>query len=338
MNKTERRKIANANKREYEYEEAPSGFIWLINAKEPLMTFEGGYGFMGVLAHDGADDKVQCHFCGNWYGSLGAHLTREHNMSASEYKELVGLNTSTALISEKHREALIASGLDKRLQNLRAGGKMSEETKRKIRATLKKNSMENKNRNNTCPEQLLTRLENRANELGRTPTTRELPFYEALCRTFGSYAEACRMANLKVRKNGETVTPRPQKYTQQQFIEVSEQIIYTYGRLPQAKDFNYNGNERLYKYALAKKWDKPALYKKAMTLRGKYIKVNQGKKDIVQFSKEELLEFLVRFKEIHGRQPSYSDAKRGLLPHLSRYSYHFGGWQQALEQAGIKDN
>lgn len=338
MTKEERKKIANANKKEYEYEDAPSGFIWLINAKEPLMTFDQGFGYLGVLAYDGNDEKVQCHFCGKWYGALGRHLAKEHNMKAWEYKERVGLNQSTALISEKHRDALVKSGLDKRLQNLRAGGKQSASTKAKISRTLKALSIQNRNRTKTCPLQLLERLEDRARELGRTPTTRELPFYEALVRTFGSYPEACRMANLKVRKNGETVTKRPDKFTQEQFIQVSENLIYTYGKTPTLKEFRASGNTQIYRYAEHKKWNKKELYAKAMARRGKYLKVNNGKKNVVNFTKDELLQFLVSFKTLHGRQPSYSDAKRGLLPHLSRYSYHFGGWQQALKLAGVKDN
>ena len=59
---------------EYEYEEAPSGYIWLQNAKEPLMRFEEGFGYQGVLALDGDKDVVQCHYCGKWFGTLGPHL------------------------------------------------------------------------------------------------------------------------------------------------------------------------------------------------------------------------------------------------------------------------
>lgn len=56
---------------ELEYEEAPSGFVTLYNYKEPFMKFKEGYGFQGVLLFDGTSDKIQCHFCGNWYDALG---------------------------------------------------------------------------------------------------------------------------------------------------------------------------------------------------------------------------------------------------------------------------
>ena len=136
-------------KKELEYEEAPSGFIWLQNAKEPLMAFEQGFGYQGVLALDGDLDKIQCHFCGDWFGTLSHHLRREHAMSVHEYKTAVGLFSKTALISEGMRNKLVASGLDKRLQNLRANRSHSPETREKIRQSLQKNVMEKKNQNGT---------------------------------------------------------------------------------------------------------------------------------------------------------------------------------------------
>ncbi len=124
-----------------EYEEAPSGHVTFYNYKEPLMKFEGGYGFVGALVFDGYSDKIQCHFCGNWFDALGNHLAREHSMDVEYYKKQVGLNTSTALINEKTRAKLIANGMKKRIKNLvnRKGKKVSAATRAKISATLKEN-------------------------------------------------------------------------------------------------------------------------------------------------------------------------------------------------------
>jgi hypothetical protein len=110
-----------------EYEGAPSGYVRLYNYKEPFMEFVGGYGYEGVLLFDGMTDKIQCHFCGNWFENLAGHISR-HALNAKRYKKKVGLHTTTALINEAVREKLVASGMEKRIQNLTKRGKMSEET------------------------------------------------------------------------------------------------------------------------------------------------------------------------------------------------------------------
>ena len=102
--------------KEMEYDDAPSGFVKLYSYKEPFMPFHGagifdiGYGFEGVLLFDGKSDKIQCHFCGDWYDFLPSHIRKEHSIKTSEYKELVGLTSRTALISEKVRTKMIANG------------------------------------------------------------------------------------------------------------------------------------------------------------------------------------------------------------------------------------
>lgn len=113
------RKRQNREKKEIEYEEAPSGNVTFYNYKEPLMKFEQGHGFIGALVFDTESDKIQCHLCGEWFGHLPSHLAKEHNMRSAAYKDLVGLNQTTALINESMRAKMIASGLKKRMKNLR---------------------------------------------------------------------------------------------------------------------------------------------------------------------------------------------------------------------------
>ena len=50
------------------------------------------YAARGELPVDVAEQRVQCHLCGGWYGALGSsHLSRVHGVTADEYRELVGL-------------------------------------------------------------------------------------------------------------------------------------------------------------------------------------------------------------------------------------------------------
>ena len=67
-------------------------------AKHMRIATEGGpYGSLGVLARDG--ELVQCHICGRWFRDLeGPHLTALHGMTATEYREVYGLNRKTALM------------------------------------------------------------------------------------------------------------------------------------------------------------------------------------------------------------------------------------------------
>lgn len=249
-----------------EYEEAPSGSVTFYNYKEPLMKFTEGYGFVGALIFDSETDKVQCHICGEWFGALAPHLSKEHNMKAYQYKDKVGLLQSTALISESAREKLIASGLDKRLQNLRKGGKKTDEQKRKISETLKKNAhkSENKNLKGTCPAQLIQRMQRIYNQQGAKFRLRHFDgFYGLIKRTFGSMKEACKLANIPYSHPGR----------------------------------NY-----------------------------KNIKVSNN-----NYSVQELIDFLKRFENINGRKPSYSDARRALIPSLSLYKKSFGSFKNALE-------
>jgi len=315
-------------KQEVEYEEAPSGYVTFYNYKTPLMKFEKGHGFIGALVFDGETDKLQCHLCGEWHAYLPNHLAREHNIKASAYKEMVGLNQSTALISEKQRAKLIANGLDIRKKNLRPGGKQSEESKRKISETLKKNSAEMKNLRNTCPEQLISRLKNRYVELGRTPTEDELPFHETIRKVYGSMKTACKIAGIPYRKPSVTVANQlglRKKYPRIACVEWIRNFYDSNGRLPKYRDLGKKGYTlwiTLQKHGLKK------LLVDAQKLDGKYRKINKAR-----HSKEALLKFLVTFEQINGRKPSYSDCKRGLLPTLSRYSYNFGSWKNALKLA-----
>lgn len=54
------------------------------------------FGRLGVLTDDG--DKAECHVCGGWFGHLGGHAKRAHDLLPEEYKAAFGLNRRTGLI------------------------------------------------------------------------------------------------------------------------------------------------------------------------------------------------------------------------------------------------
>jgi uncharacterized protein YaaR (DUF327 family) len=312
--------------KEIEYEQAPSGYVKMYNYKEPFMPFREGYGFMGALVFDGSTDKIQCHFCGDWFNQLGNHLHKEHNMRASEYKSQVGLRQSTALINEVIRSKLIKSGIE-RFSNIRKGTKHTKETKDKISETLKHNVMEEKNRRGTCPMQLLDRLKVKARELGRTPTYKEVTFYDALVNTYGSFKEAVITAGLEYRASGVTVTKRSPKFTFEQIVNACSEHYIEFKNIPTTKLLATRLRISLTCAAShIKKYGVDTIVKAVLYGQNVYHKTPVR----VFASKEELIELLKKFKNVHGRNPSTSDCKRGLLPHASRYIYHFKSFKNAV--------
>ncbi len=66
------------------------------------------YGELGMFTTDG--DKAECHACGRWFGHLGGHVARAHDLTAAEYRAIFGLRAKTKLIGpslrDKRRERL----------------------------------------------------------------------------------------------------------------------------------------------------------------------------------------------------------------------------------------
>jgi hypothetical protein len=311
--------------KEMEYSDAPSGYVTMYHYKEPFMPFEyqgSGFGYQGALLFDGSTDKIQCHLCGDWFGALPHHLMREHNIRASAYKNLVGLRQTSALISEGMRKKLIASGLDKRLQNLRAGGKKSEETKKKISDTLKKRVRESENEKGTCPYQLIDRLQKRAKELGRCPTNREITFETSLCNVYGTFSNACLIAGLTPLKSGQTLGNHYHtKYPKEEIVVKVRNYWIENNKLPKPALFQ---NKTEYQAYLKHKKE---IIKEVLTGTGKFHDTPVK----VYYTKDELLDIIKVFIKNNDRLPSISDCKRGLLPHASRYCYHFGTFKNALD-------
>lgn len=321
-------------KQEIEYEEAPCGYATFYNYKEPLMKFTEGYGFVGALVFDGKTDKIQCHFCGEWLGSLPHHLRREHNMTASEYKERVGLLQTTALISESARAKLIASGLDKRLQNLRAGGKMTKEVREKIRATCKKNGSnpEQLNLHGTCPEQLIARMQKIARENGDKLRMRDFDnFDEIVIKTYGSIKNACEIAGIPYREVGRTLKNEliRKSYTDDRAINFIREYIVRFNKSPKRRDFTTQKEHRLYDRVVKNEIG----LKRLTTLAYASLPEYRKSAERMNYTDEQLLDFLRKFEKINGRRPALSDAKRCLVPYPSAYYYHFGNWNNALAKA-----
>lgn len=313
----------------FDFNDAPSGAITLYNYKEPFMPFTdeatgGGFGYQGVLMLDSEGDTLQCHLCGNWFNSLAHHIRKEHNVSASIYKDKVGLNKTTALISENYRLKLI-----KRKQqngtlglNIRPGKPMNEETKKKISKTLRTRTRQTENVFGTCPLQLKERMWSLYERLGKTPTQDEFGSPEAAKRVFGSWKNFLKECELKERKQ----VYKPRIWTTEKLREIYSNMVTKYGlnikpRLLQ-KEFGYTNTTS---DKVLSKIRKQKFYKEMQ----KEFKEAEKRQD-----RNERLKQLRIFYQVNKRLPSGSDFRRKLMGgSRGWYYYNYKSLKNALNEA-----
>lgn len=213
------------------------------NYKEPLKKIpkSEGYGYYGTLATTADKTLVQCHMCGNLYGSVAQHIRSAHKLSADEYKEKFGLSKTTALVSDEVRVRLqerVIKFFDGKLPD------HLKEYNRKVQAGLikhhgsggAKKSLEWRNKNGVCPDQLLEKIKELAKKLGHTPSMDEFQehykgrYRSAIMYIHGGYLEAVRKAKLVSAK--ELKEPDNDRLLQD-LIDFKKK----YGRIPMSSDF-----------------------------------------------------------------------------------------------------
>lgn len=183
------------------------------NYKEPLKAIEKGkgFGYYGTVAI--TDDKtlVQCHICGHLWPNVGAHL-RKHKITATDYKKKYGLAVETALISEPVRERFQKTVVAN--NPVVQAGKLPEwlaEYNRKVQSGEIKHmahggtsmSLEKRNKLGLCPDQVLEKIREYADELGHAPSYDEFrahykgKYYHSIIFQHGSYSAAVKKLGLK---------------------------------------------------------------------------------------------------------------------------------------------
>lgn len=175
--------------------------------KAPLTPFKGGHGFVGVLRYSKDKEMAQCHFCGRLFRNVGSHAFFTHGMKAIEYKEKTGLAMGTALVGERTREKLIAS--HDTVPSFSQIGKTKEEVREKMRTmgekargrrTRPKWSLERRNLNGNCPEQLIDRIKRLQKKLGKRPSAKqyakEYGSYQSVMTVYGKWNKALEVAGM----------------------------------------------------------------------------------------------------------------------------------------------
>ncbi len=213
--------------------------------KEPLKPVEKGFGYLGTIAFNKDETHTQCHICGYFFKQLGRHVTNQHDMKVIEYRDKFRLARQTSLVASETRQKYV-----KRYANLSSDEKLAKITSLTKAASVSReksitknwnkgisHSLELKNKEGRCPDQLLEKIEQLSKKLGKTPTGRQFSgeygggYYESIKTTFGSWSNAVKICGLTVRTPGHYYDERTLKVMLWDFKE-------RYGREPYSKDLS----------------------------------------------------------------------------------------------------
>lgn len=187
------------------YDNSPTGKVYVGHAKSPFMKTKTGIGFQGVILQDENRKFVQCYECGKWFRMLtNRHLKKCSGSSIKEYKEKFGLLSSRGVVADETSMILAKNALQNKSHLTEKGQKQIEKMRKKSIVASKKRKdigvkkIAYQNNYGTCPLQLLTRLVNFINCNHELPNhhNRGGQIYKAIRRRYGSFPEYLRKHGL----------------------------------------------------------------------------------------------------------------------------------------------
>ncbi len=215
--------------------------------KDPLTENKEGFGFLGCLMQTEEKDKLQCHICGGLYEYLALHIKR-HKIRAKEYRKKFGLSHNTSLVSHKAGEKFLERFLKfpeaTRLEWRQKAWLAIKDNKKKMQKGVGK-SLEYKNKNASCPDQILEEIKNFKDKIGRVPTVKDFELehpqkrrYVVLAKkTFGSWENALKKCDLVVNDSGRRKDGSKQKsWDKETLIELLQIFTKENGRIPRWRD------------------------------------------------------------------------------------------------------
>jgi hypothetical protein len=230
-------------------------YLSLANYKEPLKPVDGGFGFYGTLLHTVDGKKVQCHIDGELVENLGSYVFKKYGMKAQEYKDKFKLSVNTSLASEGYRKKM-ANHMRKRIEGMTDAERREWREKQKAnllkghgktKRTRPRLSLELRNKQGICPDQLLEKIRECANDLGYTPTSHKFAVWNESHRyvgtidyVFGSWDKAVKKAGLapvtylNIFKKISPFTGRSNRhgYSREELIEYLQIYYQEHGELP----------------------------------------------------------------------------------------------------------
>lgn len=212
-------------------------FLTLMHYKEPLRKVKDGYGYYGALQVTKDKEYLQCHVCGELFKSVATHINYRHKMNSEEYREKYDLAYQTALVSEaerlrrsKRQQAWMKTAPKSKLKKIKTAAKKAH-THRKT-TFQPKMRLETRNKRGTCPDQLVAKIKQITDQLGRTPSLHE---FVAECGTqrykhqiytvFGSWKNALKIAKLDPAPHYSGKGKKKKRYTDEELLEYL--VIFT---------------------------------------------------------------------------------------------------------------
>ena len=242
--------------------DSPSGEITVSKWIPPFMEVpDGGYGFLGVVAHDTSGNSIQCHMCGEWFSQLGRHLTSVHDISPEAYRIKFGLLKSTSLRCERLNEISRKTYAKNQKEGKMTGGdnfgrsqfKKGKANKWAANGKGRKAGIELKNKYGVCDLQLATKITTLAEEMGKTPSLVDLaerygPGINYHIRNRGGYIKYCKELGLKP-----LTSAHNPYYSREVFIQKGVDAILD-GEEPKLS-LIYTKNEQRYIYKYFSGWN-----------------------------------------------------------------------------------
>ncbi len=144
----------------------------LFKGREPFVEIKKGIP-AGVMIEN-PDGNVMCYICKKFFDNLSPHL-RTHDITNRNYKKEYGLNLDSALCSKRFSQNLSEKALkewsinrDEKMKQIRSIGLMKIGRPKGCKKTYQE-----KNRMDTCEEQIKRRMELLLNKFGPTVSKRQ---------------------------------------------------------------------------------------------------------------------------------------------------------------------
>jgi len=200
--------------------DSPSGKVNIGKYIPPFEKVKDGFGFMGVVVEDEKAKKIQCHICGKWFQQLGQHLNHTHKTNSVEYKKRFGLLCSTALKTKKMRLRQSEVMSDMRRKHKKHRFKFKKNNKFAGNRKGETKAVESKNKYGVCDLQIMQKIIELKEELGKAPTLTDLKnrygdaFIFHIQKRYKSYVDCCKEIGFQAGYSN--FNP---KYSKEYFIE-----------------------------------------------------------------------------------------------------------------------
>ncbi len=213
----------------------------LYNYKEPLRKFKEGFGYLGAVTYSKDGQRIQCHFCGKFFQALGTHISFFHELTGPEYKEQTQLMAKTALVGEVLREnrmKWIKDNMHIVSDNLLAQANKMKGKKIEKRRKGTQYSLERRNIQGSCPDQLLDKILHLKKKLKRIPSQEDFlqehdnKYFSAIITTFGTWTNALSKLNMTSLSQ-----ERKDQFTHSRLISYLKDFYQMHNRTPQYSDF-----------------------------------------------------------------------------------------------------